>query len=183
MVFPSLWFGLIPLLVACQRVDPHGGIRVEGETSMGLQLPQPNQPMDLEGLTQLPTPEALLQGNPSSRSDPFAALPTVVASMVASPVDDGEASHAHGLPMAGGVTPAVPPLDCPLQLTGVAMVNGQPQAFVEGDTGSGAIQLGDVGGASTELLAAGWSVVAIHMAEHQLILRQIPSPALVTCGL
>jgi len=122
-------------------------------------LPRPDQPVDLSGLTRLPTPDALRQRHTTSRLDPFAALPAVET----------------------GTPPAEIP-NCPLGLTGVAVLNGRPQAFVEGETGAGSLQPGDVGGASTDLLADGVQVVAVDVPGRQLILRQSRSQGLVTCS-
>lgn len=156
--------GLLPMLAACQGEEtPAAGITTRQDTPVVRSLPKPNQPVDLSGLTRLPTPEALRQRHTTSRPDPFAALPAVVTAEMGTP-------------------PAEPP-GCPLGLTGVALLNGQPQAFVEGDTGAGSLQPGDVGGVSTDLLAAGLQVAAIDVPGRQLVLRQSQSQALVTCRL
>ncbi|KKZ11164.1 MAG: hypothetical protein TH68_09200 [Candidatus Synechococcus spongiarum 142] len=161
-----LFTGLLPMLVACQGEPPAVRITTRQETPVARSLPRPNQPVDLSGLTRLPTPEALRQRHATSRADPFAALPAAVA-VVAAEME---------------TLPEEPP-SCPLGLTGVAVLNGQPQAFVEGETGAGSLQPGDMGGVSTDLLADGLEVAAIDVPGRQLILRQNRSQVLVTCRL
>lgn len=159
-----LFTGLLPVLVACQVGEPPAvQVATRQETPAVRSLPKPNQPVDLSGLTRLPTPDALRQRHTTSRADPFAALPAVVAAEVETPPEE--------------------PLSCPLGLTGVAMLNGQPRAFVEGEAGAGSLQPGDMGGVSTELLADGLQVAAVDVPGRQLILRQSQSQAVVTCGL
>ena len=164
-----LFTGLLPMLVACQGEPPAVQIISRQETPVARSLPRPNQPVDLSGLTRLPTPEALRQRHTTSRADPFAALPAVVAAVAA------VAAEMETLPEE--------PPSCPLGLTGVAVLNGQPQAFVEGETGAGSLQPGDMGGVSTDLLADGLEVAAIDVPGRQLILRQNRSQVLVTCRL
>ena len=155
--------GLLPVLSACQGETPAVGITTQQQdVPVVWSLPKPNQPVDLSGLTRLPVPETLRQRHTTSRPDPFAPLSTVVAT-------EG--------------TPPEEPLLCPLGLTGVALLNGQPHAFVEGERGAGSLQPGDVGGVSTDLLGAGLQVAAIDVPGRQLILRQSESQALVACRL
>ncbi|MCY4055163.1 MAG: hypothetical protein OXF67_04710 [Cyanobacteria bacterium MAG CAR4_bin_6] len=155
-----LFSGLLPMVAACQGNPPAVEITTRQEVPVvARSLPRPDQPVDLSGLTRLPTPDALRQRHTASRPDPFAALPAVET----------------------GTPPAETP-NCPLELTGVAVLNGRPQAFVEGETGAGSLQPGDVGGASTDLLADGVQVVAVDVPGHQLILRQSRSRGLVTCS-
>ena len=158
-----LFTGLLPLLAACQGEAPAVGITTRQKAPLPRSLPKPDQPVDLSGLTRLPAPEALRRRHTASRPDPFAALIPVLAA-------EPETSPAE-------------PLSCPLGLTGVALRNGQPQAFVEGDRGAGSLQPGDTGGVSTDLLAAGLQVAAIDVPGRQLILRQTQSQALLTCRL
>lgn len=158
-----LFTGLLPLLAACQGEPPAVGITTRQEAPLAWSLPQPNRPADLSGLTRLPTPDALRQRHTTSRSDPFAPLPAVATAETA--------------------TPAAAPPSCPLRLTGVAVLNGQPQAFVEGEAGAGSLQPGDLGGVSTELLADGLQVAAVDVPGRQLVLRQSQPQALVTCRL
>ena len=155
-----LFSGLLPMVAACQGQPPAVETTTRQEVPVvARSLPRPDQPVDLSGLTRLPTPEALRQRHTTSRPDPFAALPAVET----------------------GTSPAEIP-NCPLGLTGVAVLNGRPQAFVEGETGAGSLQPGDVGGASTDLLADGVQVVAVDVPGRQLILRQSRSQGLVTCS-
>ncbi|HBP52841.1 MAG TPA: hypothetical protein DD643_00100 [Synechococcus sp. UBA8638] len=155
-----LFGGLLPMLAACQGEPPAVKITTRQELPVvARSLPRPDQPVDLSGLTRLPTPDALRQRHTASRPDPFAALPAVET----------------------GPPPADLPT-CPLGLTGVAVLNGRPQAFVEGEMGAGSLQPGDVGGASTDLLADGVQVVAVDVPGRQLILRRSQSQGLVTCG-
>ena len=153
-----LFTGLLPVLAACQGEAPTAGITTsQQDAPVAWSLPKPNEPVDLSGLTRLPTPDALRQRHTTSRPDPFAPLPAVAT--------------------------AEPP-SCPLQLTGVAVLNGQPRAFVEGEAGAGSLRTGDVGGVSTELLADGFQVAAVDVPGRQLVLRRSRSPhpeALVTC--
>lgn len=159
-----LFTGLLPLLAACQGETPAVGITTRQEDPpLAWSLPKPNQPVDLSGLTRLPTPDALRQRHTASRPDPFAPLPAVAT---------GETA-----------TPAAEPPSCPLRLTGVAVLNGQPQAFVEGEAGAGSLQPGDVGGVSTGLLADGLQVAAVDVSGRQLILRHGQSEVVVTCRL
>ncbi|KKZ14158.1 MAG: hypothetical protein TQ37_01990 [Candidatus Synechococcus spongiarum 15L] len=155
--------GLLPLLAACQGEPPAAGIATRQEAPVAGSLARPDQPVDLSGLTGLPTPDALRQRHTTSRSDPFAALPAVA-------IAETETS------------PAEPP-GCPLRLTGVTLRNGQPQAFVEGETGAGSLRPGDMGGVSTDVLADGLQVAAIDVPGRQLVLRWSRSQALVTCRL
>ena len=158
-----LFTGLLPLLAACQGEPPAVGITTQQEAPLAWSLPEPNQPVDLSGLTRLPTPDALRQRHATSRPDPFAPLPAVATGETATP-------------------PAETP-SCPLRLTGVAVLNGQPQAFVEGEAGAGSLQPGDVGGVSTDLLAEGLQVAAVDVSGRQLILRHGQSEVVVTCRL
>ena len=158
--------GLLPMLAACQGQPPAVGITTRQEAPVAQALPKPNQPVDLSGLTRLPTPDALRQRHTTSRADPFAALPGVATA---------ETEET-------GTLPAEPP-GCPLLLTGVSLRNGQPRAFVEGETGAGSLQPGDRGGVSTDLLADGWEVAAVDVAGRRLVLRQSQPQALVTCSL
>lgn len=157
-----LFTSLLPLLAACQGEPPAVGITPQQEAPLAWSLPEPNQPVDLSGLTRLPTPDALRQRHTTSRPDPFAPLPAVA----------GETT-----------TPPAEPPSCPLRLTGVAVLNGQPQAFVEGEAGAGSLQPGDVGGVSTDLLADGLQVAAVDVSGRQLILRHGQSEVVVTCRL
>ncbi|KKZ11465.1 MAG: hypothetical protein TE42_07835 [Candidatus Synechococcus spongiarum SP3] len=161
-----LFIGLLPMLAACQGETPAVGITTRQHAPVVQSLPKPNQPVDLSGLTRLPTPDALRQRHTSSRPDPFAPLPAAAtAEMETSPAERP---------------------GCPLQLTGVAVLNGQPRAFVEGEAGAGSLQPGDVGGVSTELLADGLQVAAVDVPGRQLVLRRSQSDqpeALVTCRL
>lgn len=159
-----LFTGLLPMLAACQGETPAVGITTRQEDPpVAWSLPKPNQPVDLSGLTRLPTPDALRQRHTTSRPDPFAPLPAVATMDIETP-------------------PAEPP-SCPLRLTGVAVLNGQPQAFVEGEAGAGSLQPGDVGGVSTDLLADGLQVAAVDVPGRQLVLRRSQPQALVTCRL
>lgn len=163
--FLLLFTGLLPMLAACQGETPAVGITTRQDAPVVWSLPKPNQPVDLSGLTRLPTPDALRQRHTTSRPDPFAPLPAVATAEMETP-------------------PAEPP-NCPLRLTGVTLRNGQPQAFVEGETGAGSLHPGDVGGVSTDLLADGLQVAAIDVPGRQLVLRRSRSQpqALVTCRL
>lgn len=156
-----LFTGLLPMLAACQGEPPAVGMTTRQDVPVTRSLPRPNQPADLSGLTRLPTPDDLRQRHTSSRPDPFAALPA----------------------METETPPAETLLTCPLGLTGVAVLNGQPQAFVEGEMGAGSLQPGDKGGVSTDLLADGVQVVAVDVPGRQLILRQSQAQTLVTCRL
>ena len=156
-----LFTALLPMLAACQGEPPAAGITPQQDTPVAWSLPAPNQPVDLSGLTKLPTPDALRQRHTTSRPDPFAPLAVVATGEVATPLAAA----------------------CPVQLTGVAALNGQPQAFVEGEAGTGSLQPGDVGGVSTDLLADGWQVAAIDVPGRHLVLRQSQSQTLVTCKL
>ena len=158
-----LFTGLLPLLAACQGQPPAVGITSQKEVSVVWSLPEPDQPVDLSGLTRLPTPEVLRERQTTSRSDPFASLPAATT---------GKTAAA-----------AVESPSCPLRLTGVAVLNGQPQAFVEGEAGAGSLQQGDVGGVSTDLLTDGFQVAAVDVSGRQLVLRQSHSEAVVTCKL
>ena len=160
-----LFTGLLPVLAACQGEAPTVGITTEQDAPVVWSLPKPNEPVDLSGLTRLPTPDALRQRHTTSRPDPFAPLPAVATAEMAT-------------------SPAPP--SCPLRLTGVAVLNGQPRAFVEGEAGAGSLRTGDMGGVSTELLADGFQVAAVDVPGRQLVLRRSRSPhpeALVTCRL
>ena len=157
--------GLLPMLVACQGEPTDVEITARQDAPVAQFLPQPNQPVDLSGLTRLPTPDALRQRHTTSRPDPFAPLPAALTAEVEMPPGEPE------------------PLLCPLGLTGVALLNGQPQAFVEGEKGAGSLYPGDTGGVSTNLLADGLQVAAIDVPGRQLILRRSRSQALVTCRL
>ncbi|MXZ83335.1 MAG: hypothetical protein F4Z10_06560 [Synechococcus sp. SB0666_bin_14] len=159
-----LLFALLPMLAACQGEPPAVGITTQQEAPVAWSLPEPNRPVDLSGLTRLPTPDALRQRHTTSRPDPFAPLPVAVAT--------GETA-----------TPPAEPPSCPLRLTGVAVLNDQPQAFVEGEAGAGSLQPGDVGGVSTDLLADGLQVAAVEVSEQRLVLRHGPSGMMVTCRL
>ena len=168
-VFLPLFIALLPGLAACQGETPAVGILTsQQDAPLAWSLPEPNQPVDLSGLTRLPTPDALRQRHTTSRPDPFAPLPEVAT---------GETTLA--------AAPVEPP-SCPLRLTAVAVLNGRPQAFVEGAAGAGSLQPGDVGGVSTELLATGLQVAAVDVPGRQLVLRRSRSghpAALVTCRL
>lgn len=158
-----LFTGLLPMLAACQGAPPAVQITTRQTAPAAWSLPKPNQPVDLSGLTRLPTPDALRQRHTTSRPDPFAALPAGVT-------EEAEA-------------PLAEPPGCPLRLTGVALLNGQPQAFVEAGTGAGSLRLGDMGGVSTDLLADGVQVAAIDVPGRQLVLRQNQFQVLTTCWL
>ncbi|MDE0647675.1 MAG: hypothetical protein F4162_03460 [Synechococcus sp. SB0676_bin_10] len=155
-----LFTGLLPLLAACQGEPPAVGIITRQDVPVARSLPRPNQPVDLSGLTRLPTPDDLRQRHTTSRPDPFAALPAVETE-----------------------TPPAETPTCPLGLTGVAVLNGRPQAFVEGEMGAGSLHPGDRGGVSTDLLADGVQVAAVDVPGRQLILRQGRAGTLVTCRL
>ena len=151
----------LPMVAACQGEPPTPQLTTRQEATPAQALPKPNQPVDLSGLTRLPTPDALRQRHTTGRADPFAPLPAAIT----------------------GEMEEVEPSGCPLRLTGVTLLNGQPQAFVEGEMGAGSLQPGDRGGVSTDLLADGLQVAAIDVPGRQLILRQSQPPALITCRL
>ena len=154
-----LFTGLASVLAACQGDTPAAGITTQPDAPVEWSLPAPNQGVDLSGLTRLPTPEDMRQRHTASRNDPFAPLSPLATDTVAAP-------------------PA-----CPLRLTGLAVLNGQPQAFVETEAGAGSLGMGDAGGVSTKLLADGLQVAAIDAPGRQLVLRQNQPHALVTCKL
>lgn len=161
-----LLFALLPMLAACQGEPPDVGITIttQQEVPVAWSLPEPNQPVDLSGLTRLPTPDALRQRHTTRRPDPFAPLPVAVATRETA-------------------TPPAEPRSCPLRLTGVAVLNGRPQAFVEGEVGAGSLQPGDTGGVSTDLLTNGLQVAAVDVSGQKLVLRHGPSGMMVTCRL
>jgi len=69
----------------------------------------------------------------------------------------------------GAVMPAKPlVLKAPetLQLSGVIQTNGYTEAVVSYGSQSGTLRAGDLGGRTTGLLPAGWSVVAIGLGGH-----------------
>ena len=159
-----LFTALLPMLAACQGEPPAVGGTTQQDAPLTWSLPEPDQPVDLSGLTRLPTPDALRQRHTTSRPDPFAPLPVAVATRETA-------------------TPPAEPPNCPLRLTGVAVLNGQPQAFVEGEAGAGSLQPGDVGGVSTDLLTDGLQVAAVDVSRRQLVLRHGRSEVVVTCRL
>ncbi len=90
-----------------------------------------------------------------------AALKTEAAAAAAA-----AAKGAPGTPGAVGLPfrPAV--LQAPVQLTGVIQASGHIEAVVSSGSQSGTLRVGDLGGRTTALLPAGWSVIAIHLGGH-----------------
>lgn len=97
--------------------------------------------------TPLPAPAAVIAALPTGRKDPFAPPQTV-----AKPI----ASQKLKAPA--------------LQLTGVAIARGLPQAFVSFNDESGAVVAGDTGGAGTPWLPPGWRVISINVQQGALLL-------------
>ena len=100
--------------------------------------------------TALPTPAAVIAALPKGRNDPFAPLAATTAPKGANPPK----SLAK---------PA-------LQLTGVAMARGVPQAFVSYNNETGAVVPGDLGGAGIPWLPPGWRVISVDVQQGQLML-------------
>ena len=58
-----LFTGLLPVLAACQGA---GITTSQQDAPVAWSLPKPNEPVDLSGLTRLPTPDALRQRHTTS---------------------------------------------------------------------------------------------------------------------
>ena len=143
------------LVVGCSRFDAPVSVSPGNAVEGRVPVPQPDRPVDTGELTVIEPAEAVLQRDDSMRRDPFARLDLAV-------------NRSQQL----ASTTATGPAFCPLQLTGVARMNGRPQAFVDGDLGAGRLREGDVGGESTNLLAPGLRVNTIDVASRQLSLAQ-----------
>ena len=76
------------------------------------------------------------------------------------------AKAAPGTPGAVGLRFRPVVLQAPVQLTGVIQTSGHIEAVVSSGSQSGTLRVGDLGGRTTALLPAGWSVVAIHLGGH-----------------
>ena len=103
----------------------------------------------LKGFNPLPTPQQVVAAMTIGRADPFA------------PVSPAPASGPQGAALPQG-----------FRLTGVVRSAGQAQALVQFGSLSGTLQVGQIGGRSTELLPPGWIVVRIDSQRGRLTLRQ-----------
>ena len=106
--------------------------------------PQPQGPtaqasLASAGLTQAPTAQQVIESFPEGRLDPFGAIPAPIA-----------ATPARIREMLGNFA-----------VLGFIKVSGQQTVFVQYESKSGEVYLGQVGGQSTEFLPKGWSLASI----------------------
>ena len=140
----------LALLISC-------GTRSQDPDSAAPPAQQPADPqataraVDPPQLIPLADPQTLLDAGQLGRRDPFSPL---------------AAEHQSGIGVAG------------LSLVGLALLNGEPVAFVHSEAGAGSLRPGDVGGVSTDLLPDGWVVLAVDPEARQVELEP-PGPATV----
>lgn len=148
---------VMPALVAgCSHLHAVAPLSPSSDEEVQVTAPPPNRPADTGELSIIEQPEALLQRDTSVRHDPFARFDVTASTSSREPASAADAE----------------PTFCPLQLKGFASMNGEPQAFVAGQMGTGRLREGDVGGETTGLLAPGLRVGAIDVASRQLRLDQ-----------
>ncbi len=134
--------------------------------------PRPAPPAPDPQLGALPVPAAVLDALPRGRRDPFAPPPapaTVPASV--------PASVPAAVPTKGPAKAALPTTLPTVQLTGVALVEGQALAFVSHNGDSGPVAVGDrggVGGSRKPWLPRDWAVQAIDVGAGSLRLQGPP---------
>lgn len=126
--------------------------------------PRPAPPAPDPQLGALPVPAAVLDALPRGRRDPFAPPPATATDPAAVPA---------AVPTKGPAKAALPTV----QLTGVALVEGQALAFVSHNGDSGPVAVGDrggVGGSRKPWLPRDWAVQAIDVGAGSLRLQGPP---------
>ncbi|MFZ0409737.1 MAG: hypothetical protein WAM11_16750 [Cyanobium sp.] len=180
--------GLLQLAVPPPPTPPPPPIRPTPEklgpdVDAGLvPLPSPEQVVTTSGLGRrnpfapvvvaaIPLPQGVAPDSPPAQAVAKVARAGGDASVQQLALQAALRTQAEAAAKAASGTAAAPGPNRPLvlqspqnlQLTGVIQTNGQTEAVVTYGGQSGTLRPGDQGGRTTELLPAGWSVVAIHL--------------------
>lgn len=157
----------LALVSACSTNPPK---RTSEPTSLPQPAPQVEQPTQRvkTGLVNLPTPQAVIDSVNFGRNDPFSTPAVEVAS---GPGGSGAQRQAQA-PLA-----SINPEDeksefYQFSISGIVNSNRKSMAFVQLGPESGYVQVGDVGGITTDLVPKDWRVRKIDISSGTIVLAK-----------